>query len=101
MSVVKERYDVMNTFFKKRIAQFFILIGHDFVVIEKLPDPEVLNKNNDAEAQNFCDYVALKVFKSSYQKSVSPKMSAFERFISVENLITPMLLVFSKKSINT
>ena len=43
MSFVKEPYDVMKTFFKKRIAQYFILIGPDFVVIEKLPDPEVLN----------------------------------------------------------
>ena len=77
------------------------MIEHCFKAIEKLPDPEVLNNNNDAETQNFCDYVALKIFKSSYQKSVPPKMSTFECFINIENLISLTLLVFSEKSINS
>ena len=42
-----------------------------------------------------------KIFKRSYQKSVPPKMSTFESFMSVENLITPTLLVFSEKPINS
>ena len=69
--------------------------------VSKLQDPEVLMHNNGAEIQNFRDYVALNFLKGSYQKFNPPKMSAFERFISPENLMAPTLLVFSEKSINS
>ena len=54
-----------------------------------------------SEGEIFSENVLSNFFKRSYQKSVPPKMSTFESFISVENLITPKLLVFSEKLINS
>ena len=53
------------------------------------------------EVEKISENLHLKNFKRSYQKSVPPKMSTFESFISIENLISLTLLVFSEKSINS
>ena len=53
------------------------------------------------EVEKISENLHLKNFKRSYQKSVPPKMSTFESFISVENLISYILLEFLEISINT
>ena len=54
-----------------------------------------------SEGEIFSENVLSNFFKRSYQKSVPPKMSTFESSISVENLITHTLFVFSEKAINS
>ena len=81
-------------------------------MVSKPPDPEVWYIKTSGsggframksllEVEKISENLHLKNFKRSYQKSVPPKMSTFESFISVENLMAPTLLVFEGKRITT